>query len=135
TRIRPHGPVKITESSVVQVMSEIAPERKGIAIVTYEDIGGLHGEIQRIREMFELPLRHPELFQRLGIEPPKAVFLYGPPDCGKTLLAQAVANESDANFYVISGPELMSTFYAESEARLRATFQKAQETAPSLVSI
>ena len=135
TRIRPHGPVKITESSVVQVMSEIAPERKGIAIVTYEDIGGLHGEIQRIREMVELPLRHPELFQRLGIEPPKGVFLYGPPGCGKTLLAKGVANESDANFYVISGPEIISKFYGESEARLREIFQKALETAPSIIFI
>jgi transitional endoplasmic reticulum ATPase len=135
SRIRPHGPVKITESSVVQVMSEIAPEKKGIAIVTYEDIGGLHGEIQRIREMVELPLRHPELFQRLGIEPPKGVFLYGPPGCGKTLLAKGVANESDANFYVISGPEIISKFYGESEARLREIFQKALETAPSIIFI
>jgi len=104
-------------------------------MVTYEDIGGLHEEIQRIREMVELPLRHPELFQRLGIEPPRGVFLYGPPGCGKTLLAKAVANESDANFYVISGPEIMSKFYGESEARLREIFQKAQETAPSIVFI
>ena len=135
TRTRPHGPVKITESTVVKVMSEPTPEKKGIPIVTYEDIGGLHGEIQRIREMVELPLRHPELFQRLGIEPPKGVFLYGPPGCGKTLLAKAVANESDANFYVISGPEIMSKFYGESEARLREIFQKAQETAPSIIFI
>ena len=135
TRTRPHGPVKITETTVVQVMSEPTPEKKGIPIVTYEDIGGLHGEIQRIREMVELPLRHPELFQRLGIEPPKGVFLYGPPGCGKTLLAKAVANESDANFYVISGPEIMSKFYGESEARLREIFQKAQETAPSIIFI
>ncbi len=105
TRTRPHGPVKITESSVVQVMSEPTLEKKGVPIVTYEDIGGLHGTIQRIRETIELPLRHPELFQRLGIEPPKGVFLYGPPGCGKTLLAKGVANESDANFYVISGLE------------------------------
>jgi len=117
------------------VMSEPTPEKKGIPIVTYEDIGGLHSEIQRIREMVELPLRHPELFQRLGIEPPKGVFLYGPPGCGKTLLAKAVANESDANFYVISGPEIMSKFYGESEARLREIFQKAQETAPSIIFI
>jgi transitional endoplasmic reticulum ATPase len=135
TRTRPHGPVKILETSHVQVLSEPTPEKKGISMVTYEDIGGLHEEIQRIREMVELPLRHPELFQRLGIEPPRGVFLYGPPGCGKTLLAKAVANESDANFYVISGPEIMSKFYGESEARLREIFQKAQETAPSIVFI
>jgi transitional endoplasmic reticulum ATPase len=135
TRTRPHGPVKITETAHVQVLSEPTPEKKGIPIVTYEDIGGLHEEIQRIREMVELPLRHPELFQRLGIEPPRGVFLYGPPGCGKTLLAKAVANESDANFYVISGPEIMSKFYGESEARLREIFQKAQETSPSIIFI
>jgi len=135
TRTRPHGPVKILEASHVQVLSEPTPEKKGISLVTYEDIGGLHEEIQRIREMVELPLRHPELFQRLGIEPPRGVFLYGPPGCGKTLLAKAVANESDANFYVISGPEIMSKFYGESEARLREIFQKAHETAPSIVFI
>jgi transitional endoplasmic reticulum ATPase len=117
------------------VLSEPTPEKKGIPIVTYEDIGGLHEEIQRIREMVELPLRHPELFQRLGIEPPRGVFLYGPPGCGKTLLAKGVANESDANFYVISGPEIMSKFYGESEARLREIFQKAQETSPSIIFI
>jgi transitional endoplasmic reticulum ATPase len=135
TRTRPHGPVRITEAAHVQVLSEPTPEKKGIPIVTYEDIGGLHEEIQRIREMVELPLRHPELFQRLGIEPPRGVFLYGPPGCGKTLLAKAVANESDANFYVISGPEIMSKFYGESEARLREIFQKAQETSPSIIFI
>ena len=135
TRIRPHGLVKIAESTIVQVMTEPTPEKKGLPIVTYEDIGGLHGEIQRIREMVELPLRHPELFQRLGIEPPKGVFLYGPPGCGKTLVAKAVANESDANFYVISGPEIMSKYYGESEARLREIFQKAQEMAPSIIFI
>jgi transitional endoplasmic reticulum ATPase len=135
TRTRPHGPIKILETSAVQVLSEPTPEKKGISMVTYEDIGGLREEIQRIREMVELPLRHPELFQRLGIEPPRGVFLYGPPGCGKTLLAKAVANESDANFYVISGPEIMSKFYGESEARLREIFQKAHETAPSIVFI
>src|SRR5213594_4404467 len=135
TRTRPHGPVNVTESTVLQVMSEPSPEKKGLPIVTYEDVGGLRGEIQRIREMVELPLRHPELFQRLGIEPPKGIFLYGPPGCGKTLVAKAVANESDANFYVISGPEIKSKFYGESEARLREIFQKAQETAPSIIFI
>jgi len=135
TRVRPRGPVKLVETTHVQVLSEPTPERKGIPMVTYEDIGGLHEEVQRIREMVELPLRHPELFQRLGIEPPRGVFLYGPPGCGKTLLAKAVANESEANFYVISGPEIMSKFYGESEARLREIFQKAQETAPSIIFI
>jgi transitional endoplasmic reticulum ATPase len=135
TRTRPHGPIKILETSTVQVLSEPTPEKKGISMITYEDIGGLQEEIQRIREMVELPLRHPELFQRLGIEPPRGIFLYGPPGCGKTLLAKAVANESDANFYVISGPEIMSKFYGESEARLREIFQKAHETAPSIVFI
>src|SRR2546426_1203892 len=135
TRTRPRGPVKITESTLVQVMSEPIPDKKGLPIVTYEDIGGLHGEIQRIREMVELPLRHPELFQRLGIEPPKGIFLYGPPGCGKTLVAKAVASESDADFYVISGPEIISKFYGESEARLREIFQQALETAPSIIFI
>ena len=135
TRTRPRCPVKITETSHVQVLSEPTPEKKGIPIVAYEDIGGLHEEMQRIREMVELPLRHPELFQRLGIEPPRGVFLYGPPGCGKTLLAKALANESDANFHVISGPEIMSKFYGESEARLREIFQKAQETSPSIIFI
>ncbi len=134
-RIRPKGPVNVTESTKIQVLSEPTPEKKGISVVTYEDIGGLKGAIQRIREMVELPLRHPELFQRLGIEPPRGVFLYGPPGCGKTLLAKAVANEGDANFYVISGPEIMSKFYGESEARLREIFQKAQETAPGIIFI
>ena len=135
SRTKPKGAVKIIESTAVNVLSEPAPEKKGIPMVTYEDIGDLHEQIQRIREMVELPLRHPELFQKLGIDPPRGVFLYGPPGCGKTLLAKAVANESDANFYVISGPEIMSKFYGESEARLREIFQKAQETAPSIVFI
>ena len=135
TRTKPKGAVRLTESTIIQVLSEPSPERKGISMVTYEDIGGLHGQIQRIREMVELPLRHPELFQRLGIDPPRGIFLYGPPGCGKTLLAKAVANESDANFYVISGPEIMSKFYGESEARLREIFQKAQESAPSIIFI
>src|SRR5438093_8257456 len=135
SRARPHGPVKITESTVVQVMSEPSPDKKSIPLVTYEDIGGLHGEIQRIREMVELPLRHPELFQRLGIEPPKGIFLYGPPGCGKTLVSTAEANESEANFFVIAVPETMSKFYGESEARLREIFQKAQEMSPSIIFI
>ena len=134
-RLRPHGVTKITDSTVLQVMSEPSPEKKGISKVTYEDVGGLHEETRRVREMVELPLRHPELFHRLGIEPPKGVLLLGPPGCGKTLLAKAVANESDANFFSINGPEIMSKFYGESEARLREIFQKAQENAPSIIFI
>ncbi|MFP3222260.1 MAG: CDC48 family AAA ATPase [Nitrososphaeria archaeon] len=108
---------------------------KGVPRVTYEDIGGLKDEIQKIREMVELPLRHPELFERLGIEPPKGVLLYGPPGTGKTLLAKAVANETNATFIHISGPEIMSKFYGESEARLREKFQEAKEKAPSIIFI
>jgi transitional endoplasmic reticulum ATPase len=103
--------------------------------VTYEDIGGLHEAIQKIREMVELPLKHPELFERLGIEPPKGVLLYGPPGCGKTLLAKAVANETNAHFISISGPEIMSKFYGESEQRLREIFEEAKKNAPSIIFI
>jgi transitional endoplasmic reticulum ATPase len=134
-RVRPHAIVKIVTDTQVQVLAEPAPEKKGLPRTTYEDIGGLHEEIQRIREMVELPLRHPELFTRLGITPPKGVMLQGPPGCGKTLLARAVANESDANFYAINGPEIMSKFYGESEARLRDIFQQAQQNSPSIVFI
>ena len=103
--------------------------------ITYEDIGGLRPHIRRIREMIELPLKYPEVFERLGIEPPKGVFLYGPPGCGKTLIAKAVANETDAYFTHISGPEIMGKFYGESEARLRKVFEDAQAHAPAIVFI
>ncbi len=135
TKSRPHGIVRITKSTHFQILNEPAPEAKGVPRTTYEDIGGLHEEIQRVREMVELPLRHPELFQRLGIEPPKGVLLHGPPGCGKTLLARAVASESEANFFSINGPEIMSKFYGESEARLREIFQQAQQNAPSIIFI
>ncbi len=136
TKTRPHGIVRITYETSLQILNEPAPEAKvGMPRTTYEDIGGLHEEIQRIREMVELPLRHPEIFQRLGIEPPKGVLLQGPPGCGKTLLARAVANESEANFFSINGPEIMSKFYGESEARLREIFQQAQQNSPSIIFI
>jgi transitional endoplasmic reticulum ATPase len=135
SKTRPHGIVKVTSETRLTILNEPAPEAKGLPRTTYEDIGGLHEEIQRVREMVELPLRHPELFQRLGIEPPKGVLLHGPPGCGKTLLARAVANESEANFYSINGPEIMSKFYGESEARLREIFQQAQQNAPSIIFI
>ncbi|MFP3309063.1 MAG: CDC48 family AAA ATPase [Nitrososphaeria archaeon] len=126
--------VVITQRTAITV-SERAAELRGIKHVTYEDIGGLKEEIQKIREMVELPLRHPELFERLGIEPPKGVLLYGPPGTGKTLLAKAVANETNAHFISISGPEIMSKFYGESEARLREIFREAKEKAPSIIFI
>jgi transitional endoplasmic reticulum ATPase len=108
---------------------------KGVPRVSYEDIGGLKNEVQKVREMIELPLRHPEIFDRIGIEAPKGVVLHGPPGTGKTLLAQAVANETNANFYSISGPEIMSKFYGESEERLREVFKEAEENAPSIIFI
>jgi transitional endoplasmic reticulum ATPase len=136
TKARPHGIVRIAHGTSVQILAEPVPEgAKGMPRTTYEDIGGLQEEIQRIREMVELPLRHPELFQRLGIEPPKGVLLHGPPGCGKTLLARAVANESEANFYSINGPEIMSKFYGESEARLREMFKQAEKNAPGIIFI
>ncbi|MEM2145744.1 MAG: AAA family ATPase, partial [Candidatus Jordarchaeaceae archaeon] len=102
---------------------------------SYEDIGGLHEEVRRVREMIELPLRHPEIFDRLGISAPKGVLLHGPPGTGKTLLAKAVANETEAYFVAISGPEIMSKFYGESEGRLREIFRDAERNAPSIVFI
>ena len=103
--------------------------------ITYEDIGGLEDELRKVREMIELPLKHPELFERLGIDPPKGVILHGPPGTGKTLIAKAVANESNATFLVINGPEIMSKFYGQSEQRLREIFQQAQSNAPSIIFI
>jgi len=108
---------------------------KGVPRVSYEDIGGLKNEVQKVREMIELPLRHPEIFDRIGIEAPKGVLLHGPPGTGKTLLAKAVANETNANFYSISGPEIMSKFYGESEERIREIFKEAEENAPSIIFI
>jgi len=128
--------VIITPQTEIVVSKTPAPEvvRK-IPRVTYEDIGGLDEAIQKIREMVELPLRHPELFHRLGIEPPKGILLYGPPGCGKTLLAKAVANESNAHFISISGPEIMSKWYGQSEENLRKIFKEAEDNAPSIIFI
>ena len=132
---RPGGIVKISPTSEITILSEPVPELEMPSRTSYEDIGGLNEEIRRIREMVELPLRHPEIFQRLGIDPPKGVLLHGPPGCGKTLLARAVANESDANFYAINSPEIMSKFYGESEARMRRMFEDAEKNAPSILFI
>ncbi len=127
---------KVGPSTMIEVREKpVEPSKISIPTITYEDIGGLKEEIQRIREMVELPLKHPELFRHLGIEPPKGVLLYGPPGCGKTLLAKAVANESNAHFISISGPEIMSKYYGESEKRLREIFEEAEKNAPSIIFI
>jgi transitional endoplasmic reticulum ATPase len=126
--------VLVTQKSVFHI-AEKGETLRGVPQVTYEDIGGLKDEIQKVREMIELPLRHPEIFEKLGIEAPKGVLLFGPPGTGKTLLAKAVANESNAHFISISGPEIMSKFYGESEARLREIFKEAKEKSPSIIFI
>ncbi|MEM2910269.1 MAG: CDC48 family AAA ATPase [Nitrososphaerota archaeon] len=131
----PSQHVMVVESTLIEVSPTPTKRMEEITGVTYEDIGGLHDELQRIREMIELPLKHPELFRHLGIEPPKGVLLYGPPGTGKTLIAKAIANETGAHFITINGPEIMSKFYGESEARLREVFQEAEQNAPSIIFI
>ncbi len=131
----PKGIVQVTDETDVVVKEEPVKEAEIISKVTYEDIGGLKNELQKVREMIELPLKHPEMFDRLGIEPPKGVLLHGPPGTGKTLIAKAVANESGASFHSILGPEIVSKFYGQSEENLRKTFEEAQKTAPSIVFI
>jgi len=132
----PNSPCVITENTqvvlnpkAVEITDEKIPE------ITYEDIGGLKEEIKKIREMVEIPLKHPEIFQKLGIEPPKGVLLHGPPGTGKTLLAKAVANESEANFILLNGPEIMSKFYGESEKKIRDMFAEAEKTSPAIIFI
>ena len=132
----PSQPCIITENTEITVSSkpvEIVEEK--VPEVTYEDIGGLKEEIKKIREMVEVPLKHPEIFRRLGIEPPKGVLLHGPPGTGKTLLAKAVANESEANFILLNGPECMNKFYGESEKKIRDIFEEAEKTAPAIIFI
>jgi len=135
-KVEPEGVVVVGESTEVVLRDKPASmDAAKVAGVTYDDVGGLKEEVRRIREMIELPIRHPELFEKLGIEPPKGVLLYGPPGTGKTLLARAVANECGAEFYSIAGPEIMSKYYGESEQRLREIFESAAKTAPSIVFI
>ncbi|MDA4127182.1 MAG: CDC48 family AAA ATPase [Thaumarchaeota archaeon] len=131
----PSGAAVVTLETKFRLGTMHKPLNTGVPRITYEDIGGLTREVQKIREMIELPLRHPEIFERVGIEAPKGVLLYGPPGTGKTLLAKAVANETNANFYSIGGPEIMSKYYGESEEKLRSIFKEAQENAPSIIFI
>ena len=133
---KPTGVVIVNRDTVIDLKERPVEEvKRNVPNVTYEDIGGLKRELRLVREMIELPLKHPELFQRLGIEPPKGVLLYGPPGTGKTLIAKAVANEVDAHFISISGPEIMSKYYGESEQRLREIFEEAKENSPSIIFI
>ena len=126
--VGPSTEIKLAEKPIKE-------EEAKVPRVTYEDIGGLGDEVRKVREMIELPLRHPELFERLGVEAPKGVLLHGPPGTGKTLLAKAVASETNANFHSISGPEIMSKFYGQSEENLRGIFKQAEENAPSIIFI
>ncbi len=132
----PKGVVHIDENTEIELRSEYEePQAARRADVTYDDIGGMASTIDQLREMVELPLRYPELFQRLGVDPPKGVLLHGPPGTGKTRLARAVANESDAQFFLVNGPEIMGSAYGESEGRLRQVFEEATKAAPSIVFI
>src|SRR3989344_691899 len=130
----PKQPVIITEATSITLNPkavEVTEEK--ILEVTYEDIGGLSEEVRKVREMVELPLKHPEIFEKLGIQPPAGVLLHGPPGSGKTLLAKAVANESEANFILVNGPEIMNKFYGESERKIRSIFEEAEKNAPSII--
>jgi transitional endoplasmic reticulum ATPase len=133
-RLTPKGPVLINPTTTLVIGK--APPQDGVraaSAVAYEDIGGLKPQLQRIREMIELPLRYPEVFQRLGIDAPKGVLLHGPPGCGKTLIARAIAQETEANFFSVSGPEVVHKFYGESEAHLRKIFEEASRKGPSII--
>ncbi|MBC7117961.1 MAG: CDC48 family AAA ATPase, partial [Methanobacteriaceae archaeon] len=137
---KPSGVVKVTEMTNVEIQPQPVDVSKlegvtNLVDVTYEDIGGLKEEVKKVREMIEIPLKRPELFERLGITPPKGILMYGPPGTGKTLLAKAVANESDAHFIAINGPEIMSKYVGGSEERLREIFEEAEENAPSIIFI
>ena len=135
-KTNPKNIVKLTDQTTLTVSEKTASEKDiQMPDISYEDIGGLDEEIELVRELVEIPMRHPEVFERLGIEPPKGILLTGPPGTGKTLLAKAVASESEAQFYSINGPEIMSKFYGESEKKLREVFEKAEESSPSIIFI
>jgi transitional endoplasmic reticulum ATPase len=132
-RVTPKAISRIEQSTRLTIMAEITNDRK--PRVTYEEIGGMKEQIKRLREIVELPMRHPEVFARLGIEPHNGILMYGSPGCGKTLIAKALASESEANFFIINGPEIMNKYYGETEARLRDIFKEARESAPSIIFI
>ncbi len=131
--LTPRGPVLINPTTILVVCKAAAAAPEAPRVVSYEDVGGLRPQLHRIREMIELPLRYPELFERLGIDAPKGVLLHGPPGCGKTLIARTIAHETEANFYSVSGPEVVHKFYGESEAHLRKIFEEATRKGPSII--
>jgi len=133
SKMTPKGIVKIERSSILKILSETATDKR--TRITYEEIGGLGDTVKAMREIVELPLRHPELFSRLGVEPHSGELLYGAPGCGKTLLARVIASESDANMYLINGPEIMNKYYGETEAKLRDIFKEAKDNSPSIIFI
>ena len=133
SKATPKGIIKIDSSSNLKILSETTTDKR--IRITYEEVGGLSDVIKGMREIVELPLRHPELFSRLGVEPHSGVLLYGPPGCGKTLLAKVIASESDANMYLINGPEIMNKYYGETEARLREIFKEAKDNSPGIIFI
>ncbi len=135
SRVRPKAVARIERSTRISIVPEPVAEKKVGPRVTYDDVGGLKEEITRLREIVELPLRHPEVFKRLGIEAPSGILLYGPPGCGKTLLAKALANETEANIYPVNGPEVMNKYYGETESRLREIFKEARSNSPSIIFI
>lgn len=132
-KVAPKAIVRVERSTKLAILAETAQDRK--PRVTYEEIGGMKEQIRRLREIVELPMRHPEVFARLGIEPHSGILMYGPPGTGKTLIAKALASESEANFFIINGPEIMNKYYGETEARLRDIFKEAKESAPSIIFI
>ena len=133
SKATPKGIIKIDSSSNLKILAETTTDKR--IRITYEEVGGLGDVVKGMREIFELPLRHPELFSRLGVEPHSGVLLYGPPGCGKTLLAKVIASESDANMYLINGPEIMNKYYGETEARLREIFKEAKDNSPGIIFI
>ncbi|HZW58110.1 MAG TPA: CDC48 family AAA ATPase [Nitrososphaerales archaeon] len=136
-KVRPKGCVKIDQTTMLTILPEMVSVNKSEQQLhaSYEEIGGLGEEIRRLREIVELPLRHPEIFQKLGVEPPKGILLHGPPGCGKTLLARALANECEASFYSLNGPEIMNKYYGETEGKLRDLFKEAKENSPSIIFV
>ena len=135
TSTKPSKPVIVTENTIFKLGAMTKAVEASVPRITYDELGGLKNEVQKIREMVELPMRHPELFEKIGVEAPKGVLLYGPPGTGKTLLAKAVAGETNAHFISLSGPEIMGKYYGESEERIREIFTQAEENSPSIIFI